>query len=180
MRFIRWLKREARGRNFWCYTILFALANFIYVLLFFLVLVLIGIDVMPREYSPIFLLRIIRYWYKFLPWMFYAIIREEFIFRLLPLGLGLRLARVLKKDPLFLLIFLSISFSAVFGLGHGRYTNILIQGMVGLSWCVLFLKCGGFQGKYLKAFSATLLSHLLYNLFILANAFFYSFLLVKI
>lgn len=85
--------------------------------------------------------------------------KEEVIWRLVPLGLG---TTILGRSK-YILIIAMIS-SIWFGIMHGNIFNIFIQGIGGFILCIMFLKCGGFQKKYTKAFLTTSTTHILLNI----------------
>ncbi|MFA6338713.1 MAG: hypothetical protein WCW87_01475 [Candidatus Paceibacterota bacterium] len=68
-----------------------------------------------------------------------------------------------------------------FGLAHifrgfdHWFFPIIIQGGVGIYFWILFLKCGGFQGKYLKAFSYSSVAHFLWNILLTRYLIIFSF-----
>lgn len=84
---------------------------------------------------------------------------EEFWFRLLPLSLAV----VVWGKSFWVYAAATVS-SVIFGYIHGGVINIfLTQGVIGFSWCVLFLKCGGFQKKFLTAYLCAIMAHFLFN-----------------
>lgn len=92
------------------------------------------------------------------PFVLYtAAFLEEFLFRL-PLTFLMEMKLSLDK-----VIGAAIVSSIVFGLCHGGFGNIFIQGVCGFLYSILFLKCGGYNGKYLKALVVTSSTHFLYN-----------------
>ena len=101
-------------------------------------------------------------------WPFYVtvliweMIKEEALFRTIPLGLAAWLWGTSKKIPVFMVLLLS---SVGFGWWHGDPRNILAaQGMAGLILGMLFLKCGGFQQRWLKATLWSTFAHYLVNI----------------
>lgn len=86
---------------------------------------------------------------------------EELIFRL-PLALAVRKWGRSKKVLLVALIL-----SILFGYSHGTAYNILIQGVVGFSFCLLFLKCGGYEKKYKNGLLTSWATHTIYDLLLL-------------
>lgn len=84
---------------------------------------------------------------------------EETIWRFAPLSLG---TIILGQSRLILII--AIISSIGFGIIHGNFLNIFQQGIGGLILSIMFLKCGGFQGKYVKAFLTTSTAHILFNI----------------
>lgn len=89
---------------------------------------------------------------------------EEVIFRLIPF-----LLLTIKRG------FFSIDFimacvvieSAVFGYVHGDWSNVAAQGVSGLIFTLVFLKCGGLQRHYSKALVSSTLTHVLGNYLLL-------------
>lgn len=93
------------------------------------------------------------------PVLFIAAAAEELIFRLFPLVaafliFGRRLIPVLA---------IALGASLIFGVLHGNYLNIFIQGASGFLLSLLFLKCGGYNGNILKAVASSSLGHFLLN-----------------
>jgi membrane protease YdiL (CAAX protease family) len=86
--------------------------------------------------------------------LFSVIAIEEAVFRLLPLSLS-----VWAWGPSTAVIVVAVIFSVIFGLCHGKIRNVLFQGVSGFLFAVVFLKCGGFQGHYFKAFLISTLVH---------------------
>ena len=82
---------------------------------------------------------------------------EEVIYRL-PLSIFVKL-----KFPTWAIMIVAIILSVIFGLAHGNALNILVQGWAGLLYSILYLKCGGMQGKPGKAIFVTTLAHSLHN-----------------
>lgn len=82
---------------------------------------------------------------------------EELLFRL-PLAFFAWL-----RLPLELVLCLAVLMSIWFGLLHGLAFNILFQGFAGLLYSILFLKCGGLQGKPSKALFVTFIAHAINN-----------------
>lgn len=99
--------------------------------------------------------------------MFMAVITEEALFRFSPLFLAVEL-----NCPLWLIILIAMISSMIFGYVHGNAYNIFIQGIGGFFTCLLFLKCGGLQSNYQKAFGTVIASHYLFNTVIIASIFF--------
>ncbi|NQU83941.1 MAG: CPBP family intramembrane metalloprotease [Parcubacteria group bacterium] len=76
--------------------------------------------------------------------MFWAFI-EEVLFRFVPLALAVVIFGKSRK-----VIAIALMSSIIFGFLHGGLVYIFIQGVDGFLWCLLFLKCGGFQWKNFK------------------------------
>lgn len=146
-----WIKEEVKGKDIIpfiaiCLLLCFLCSNLAVVILFWLNMYTpppkIGIATLTW-YIPIFLLS-------------FAFI-EEIIFRL-PLAIFIQL-----EWPINEIVFMAIFYSAIFGFYHGGITNIFIQGVGGFILCIIFLKCGGYQKKYLKAIIISTLAHFFYN-----------------
>jgi membrane protease YdiL (CAAX protease family) len=65
-----------------------------------------------------------------------------------------------------------VSSSIIFGLIHGNVLNLLFQGVGGIILGLVYLKCGGMQGKYLKPMFVSTVTHICINGFIFAMIFF--------
>ncbi|MCX8015735.1 MAG: CPBP family glutamic-type intramembrane protease [Patescibacteria group bacterium] len=100
---------------------------------------------------------------------------EEVVWRILPLTLISFLLLGLKNRKFAnVLLIISILFLSLgFALSHTTRFNIFIQGILGLLWSYLFLKAGGYQQRYFEASLAVIFSHILYNLLVLFNGYFF-------
>lgn len=83
---------------------------------------------------------------------------EESFYRFVPLVLAIEKWGASKK-----IIYISIIASIFFGLIHGNYFDIFFQGVFGLFLCIIFLKIGGLEKKYFKAYIAIVLIHTFIN-----------------
>lgn len=88
-----------------------------------------------------------------------AVFSEEYIFRYFPLSI---VTAVAKSNTHALLVTGVVS-SVIFGWLHGGVLNILMQGMGGFFYCILYLKCGGLQDNHKKALATTSSVHFLFN-----------------
>lgn len=98
-----------------------------------------------------------------------AVIWEEVAFRL-PLGV---MMWILRKRPLWqyahkhahkLLAALTLASSMIFGSLHtSSPVPILLQGVLGIGFCWLFLKLGGVRGRMLKPLFFCSIVHISYN-----------------
>lgn len=83
---------------------------------------------------------------------------EEMMFRA-PLTIAVR---VLRRP--WAVAVCAAALSCVFGYMHeGRLWSIPIQGMFGLLTSVMYLKCGGANGKFVKPVLCTTFAHLMNN-----------------
>ena len=99
--------------------------------------------------------------WSFLVFLFSAAMIEEVIFRHVPL-----LIAVLMYGKSPRIIGVMVVSSIIFGLIHGGPLNLVFQGVGGFFLSIIFLKCGGFQMRPLKALFASTTAHFLYNLII--------------
>lgn len=86
-----------------------------------------------------------------------TVVIEEGVFRL-PLSLLVNFGLSIRW-----VLFAALVLSTTFGLIHGSVSHIAAQGVGGFAWCLVYLKCGGCQGKWLKPFGVTATCHLLYD-----------------
>ena len=89
--------------------------------------------------------------------MFLAALTEEIFFRL-PLALLAKI-KVPKRGILTCALVLSI----IFGYCHGGSYYIFVQGVSGVILSMLFLECGGYQGKIIKPIMVSATAHFLFN-----------------
>ncbi len=154
-KFFEWLSIEPKGEALWKFLALVVLMNcgyasWVYVTTSAFVIDLPDSKVLEdliREHTLIF--------FALLP--FLAAL-EELIFRL-PLAIFLKY----NIQPGALLV-VAVLLSILFGLAHGGLVGVPIQGIMGLVFCVVFLKCGGLQMKYQKAFLSSTAVHFTYNI----------------
>ena len=83
---------------------------------------------------------------------------EELIFRL-PVSFLIRDIGYLDQRVFSFVLVWQI----VFGLMHGGFLNIFVQGVLGLMLVAVYLKCGGAKGKTLKPLLVATFAHALYN-----------------
>ncbi len=58
----------------------------------------------------------------------------------------------------------SVISSVFFGLSHGSWPNLFLQGIGGFLLCLMIFKFGAWRGKLVKPFSAAVVIHSFYNL----------------
>jgi membrane protease YdiL (CAAX protease family) len=96
------------------------------------------------------------------------VLGEEILFRL-PLSLAVKLLKRWERARNYTLIALVIILSVAFGLAHGdgsfasRCLFVPMQGVMGVVFCVFYLKCGGFNGKIWKPLLLTWALHVMLN-----------------
>ncbi len=90
---------------------------------------------------------------------------EEYIFRLMPLEFALN--RKFNSKQLSCVVLLVSTF---FGYLHGGVEHVFIQGFGGIVLSVVFLKCGGMNKNYRKAYICSTASHYCFNMILLVFA----------
>ncbi|MBI2038971.1 MAG: CPBP family intramembrane metalloprotease [Candidatus Niyogibacteria bacterium] len=166
----RWLETEATGKRMCGFIVAFALGGFVYatlVVMFFHSLeVWLPLVVSESEFeqTPVILLAI---------GIIFSVVFEEVLFRLVPLAAAVKMECSFPK----LMAVIAVS-SVIFGYLHGILPElqrgeapdfllatlfIFIQGVFGFLLSLVFLKCGGYAGKFKKAFLASTATHILYN-----------------
>ncbi|MCX6736470.1 MAG: CPBP family glutamic-type intramembrane protease [Candidatus Parcubacteria bacterium] len=150
---LQWLEKEACGKQMVYCIIRFALISFVLQIAAFIIAALFTIDVSSMSKNMVIITN-----YRIFYVMIIPIIMEETVFRLFPVFL----AKKLKFSKKEILVLVAIS-SAVFGCLHGNAYNIFFQGVSGFLFSLLFLKCGGLQEHYGKAFVSSSASHYLFN-----------------
>ncbi|MDB5194001.1 MAG: phosphatase family protein [Parcubacteria group bacterium] len=83
---------------------------------------------------------------------------EEFKYRLLPIGILVGF----HASPRVLMTGIIVS-SMWFGLIHGKPSHLLIQGIGGLLYSIVFLKCGGVEGRIFFPFACVCALHYAWN-----------------
>ncbi len=154
-----WLQKEVTGLGILCFCLVILIADLINTCsLMFLLQKLFG-----KEKQWLFGGELSNY---LLRWpilsmtmrLFFSSIIEETFYRLLPLLFAVDL-----WGPGISVIIVAIIASMIFGLMHGGAANLLTQGVGGFLYSVVFLKCGGLQEHYFKAFLICILMHTAYN-----------------
>jgi membrane protease YdiL (CAAX protease family) len=91
--------------------------------------------------------------------LFQGAFKEEVLFRLIPLSYCILYEKRRKDWPI-----VAVLSSIVFGVIHGGLINILFQGVIGFSFCELFMVISkGQPDEALKATLTTTLVHSLFN-----------------
>ncbi|HZD02154.1 MAG TPA: CPBP family glutamic-type intramembrane protease [Actinomycetes bacterium] len=110
-----------------------------------------------------------------LAWLVEIAVVEELLFRLVPLGLVVRLRRTSSA-----LTVTAVVASIVYGYGHGlaagvgpvaSFAYIWPRGALGLVLSAVFLKCGGFKRHPLRGLGFSSLTHWLYDAAIFTMVF---------
>lgn len=152
---MRWLEREARVREAPLYIFGFFALHLWYTAIAVWVINTFGIEIPATEQD--------RHTTSILQWHFplllmYWALMEEFLFRV-PVGIA---AEFLGKSAWVIVPMVIIS-SVIFGWIHGSYHRVFLQGVGGVLFCILFLKCGGLSGNYPKALASSTIAHALFN-----------------
>ena len=156
---MRWLEKEALGREIGLCVVGCLVLMFAYAFSVLGAAHLLKIDIPPvsGENIPIFV-------FSFPIKLIVVVFIEELIFRL-PLAIVVE-----KKWSIAKVLASALVLSAIFGVLHGSIHHIFIQGAEGFICSVLFLKCGGLQGNYLKAVAVTTTTHFLFNAMVIGIA----------
>lgn len=107
-----------------------------------------------------------------LPWgLFFLVLLgsvflEEVVFRFIPLVLAVKRWGASPK-----VLVVAVVVSAAFGFAHGGFAHIPVQGVGGLFLSVVFLKCGGFAGRFRKALAVSTLYHFVFDAILFAFVF---------
>ncbi|OGF24969.1 hypothetical protein A2331_00315 [Candidatus Falkowbacteria bacterium RIFOXYB2_FULL_34_18] len=153
-KFIYWLQEEIKGRRVPIFILKILIIDMIYCL--FCLIILFFTDNIFSKSGQHGNISILSYSFPFVVFMLAFL--EEIIFRL-PLSFFVKFS-----TPKTVLCF-AIILSAIFGYLHGGILNIVAtQGVGGFLICIVYLKCGGFQGKTLKPLICSTCMHALYNL----------------
>lgn len=110
----------------------------------------------PRFNAPPIGLPILTW--KFPGQIFSLAVIEEVTFRFVLLGGAIQIWGA--TWPVLLVMVIS---SIVFGLMHGGPVNILLQGVSGVVFSIVFLKCGGFDHAFLMALMVAAITHCIFN-----------------
>jgi len=86
---------------------------------------------------------------------------EEVIFRLGPIWVARRLFHASTRSTVVVILIVSACFGYIHAGGHAWF--IAIQGVLGVMLSVVFMKCGGLQGRYAKALIASTATHTVHN-----------------
>lgn len=177
----RWLQKEAKGWSVLGWIIISVLLIFLYsAAVGLLIDRVVGSD-SENEWN---LLRAadkaphISFWGVFvIIFMYFCFAsREEILFRWLPFTIV-----CLEKFNFKTVITTAIISSVIFGYLHGGFIHIFVQGIGGFIFCLLYLKCGGYHNRNIKAVFVSTSAHALYNVLLIAliiaiSSFFYLYL----
>ena len=166
MKFWRFLQRGASGWSLFFYLFIVWAVCFAYGVFSekFVLLVLKGDLYILYGQSFLAYIRKI----NILVFIFFNATMEEFLFRCLPVFIALHSK---KNQARHLVAWGIFSSFFMFSFAHGSVLNMCIQGLVGIVWFLLYLKCGGLQGNHLKAVIATGTVHGFYNLSLITTGY---------
>lgn len=99
-------------------------------------------------------------------------LQEELVYRALPVAIWWSASKSLKTYSLHLLFVAVLCSSVIFGYVHFGLKSILLQGVGGLVLSIVYVKCGGFNGKVIKPLLVSTLVHSLYNNVLIAFVLF--------
>lgn len=150
---LEWIEKEAKGREMLKLIFIFLVLNFAYNVIAFYSLSKMGVTFPMDTKKPKFGMFT---WY--LPVLIaFAAFVEECAFRA-PLAIV-----ALDERKTSMVLLMAVFLSVVFGYVHGGASFILIQGVSGFLYSILFLKCGGLKTKILKPLTASTTLHFLFN-----------------
>lgn len=148
-----WLEREIVTRNLPYFITLAILCAWITTIFGQMFLSLWDVQLSNGNVSDI---RQMSSFWAFTNFMIPVVMMEELIYRA-PLVLVAHFSRPL--------IIPSILVSSVlFGWAHGDWTNIFVQGVDGIIFSVVFLKCGGMRNNLPKGLLSATIAHILFDM----------------
>jgi hypothetical protein len=150
-----WIKKEPKGLDWIWFMFLFLIVHFIAAIAGLWILNRIGLDLPKQDFGMSLL--------SFTAMLPLVVLTEEICFRL-PLMVPLQA----KKHKGILTLVVAIGLSAIFGYLHGNIYNCFIQGVGGLIFCLTYVKCGGWNGRFTKALFSSYSLHLTFDLIIVA------------
>lgn len=157
---MNWLKKEAGWEEIFWLIILFLGIGYGYSIGTVLLLERLGFDVPPvAAASSLRGMEVFSIWFVAL--LAGMALFEEILFRF-PLSVSVAATSILKLPSVLVIVF-ALVLSAIFGWAHGSIYHVFIQGGTGFGWSMLYLKCGGFQGKPFKGLAVTTTTHFLFN-----------------
>lgn len=155
---MNWTEKEVRGYYVFLFMGIAVISDFVYSAGFCIIANHLGVELSPvTEQSPALTCD---FWNMLIIMAFI----EELLFRL-PLAIPVK-----RNWSAGSILVVAAILSVLFGLAHGA-DHIFIQGVSGFIYSIVFLKCGGFQRKFFKAFLIVTATHFLFNglVAILAN-----------
>ena len=162
MDFMSWLEKEAKGYNVIAIVIGAVILDFILtvVVIYAMEVINFNISNTPTRFSVTETENSIKILSLYLPCLLYvSAAMEECIFRCMPLVPAVEICGTSK-----MVLLVAVVSSIMFGVIHGGYDHIFLQGVGGFIYCIVFLKCGGFNENYTKGFLSSTTSHFLFNM----------------
>ena len=158
----RWSLKQISGWKLFGFGILITILDII----FSIVVTLVMINVFNIEPPDTVVMRIpMMAWYA-IPLVLMIIAIEELIFRFIPLTLAVSFWGHSTK-----VLIIAILSSILFGLWHGSYHYVFIQGAGGFLYCIMFLKSGGFEKRFIRAGMVCLSLHTAFNAVVIILSF---------
>lgn len=90
-------------------------------------------------------------------------VQEELRYRLIPLAIPI------LGGSRRLVLPMALASSVSFGVLHGGLVHIPLQGVMGVFFSIIFLKCGGMQKRFVRATSMAIFAHMLYDAAVYLN-----------
>lgn len=98
-------------------------------------------------------------WWEYLIDLVAVVTLEELIFRIIPLII---LIRYVKNK--FIIILSVLVLSVAFALIHGGWEKVLLQGVGGVMYSIIFIKYSAGGTRFLQASAIVILMHIIFNL----------------
>lgn len=149
---MRWLEKEARGKQVFFLIAVCLIVKYIYTYAVLILFHFTHVELPPPSRDKIELT-----WHTPF-WLLLFVVIEEIAFRLFPLIITIELNWSLSR-----ILLVAVAISVIFGVLHGGALYIFVQGVFGFVYSLMFLKCGGLNGRYFKALATTTTTHFLWN-----------------
>lgn len=151
----KWLEKEPTLKQFLVWAPLSAIGYVVYCACMIVI-------AMHFEFMPALTTKSVLHWpiltWSFLPGLFCLALIEEFFFRFLP-----SVCLLDRKSSDFDLLFFILLTSWAFGMMHGGKEHLIFQGVAGLLFSAVYLKCGGIKEKYFLGLLASTVVHTCVN-----------------
>lgn len=157
-RLVSWLQKEAFGWKIPILILSVTILSFVYLGVLLGIWYIVGSPF--DEHDTETGIRILRWYFPFM--LFGFAYFEEIIFRFTPIFLARTFLGKFFGASWGILIVALVA-SVLFGLVHGSPHNIYVQGVSGMLYSLLFLKCGGFQDHWGKATFVSTTAHFIRN-----------------
>lgn len=153
---LRWLSQEVKGKRVLFLIIIVVILNIAYAFCVGSILQFLGVGLGDNS---IFINNLLASpWYYNILFIIGAAFLEEIIFRFIPILFCVKIFGISRWS--LLVVFLV---SCEFGYFHYGFVSIFLQGVSGILYSIVYIKCGGFQRRHFKALLSSTVAHALYN-----------------